>query len=93
MEGAEIVARKISRYAIFENLYLDRVHPATTPTKSLEGALVRLYAFILQYLAKSKTYFELETASTSYIQSGVSAGLKCPYRSHLENIGKPSRGI
>lgn len=93
MEGAEVIARSIPRFAIFEDLYLHRINLATKLIKSLEEALIRLYGAIFQYLAKAKKYFEQSTASTSYFYSSISAGLKCLNRTRLGSLGKPSRGI
>lgn len=53
VEGAEVIARMISRYAIFEDLYLHRTSKAT---RELQDALVRLYRTILLYLSKAKIF-------------------------------------
>ena len=56
VEGAEKLSRCISRFAIFEHIYLQ---PGSSPTViALREALVRLYAAILSYLAKAKRFFE-----------------------------------
>ncbi|KAK4692274.1 hypothetical protein P7C71_g4894, partial [Lecanoromycetidae sp. Uapishka_2] len=55
VEGAEAIARMISRYAIFEKVYLQRTSEAA---QSLQNALVRLYTTILLYLSKAKEFFE-----------------------------------
>ena len=48
------MARPISRYAIFEDVYLRHLSPATS---KLREALLNLYAVILLYLAKAKAFF------------------------------------
>ena len=53
--GLESIARMITRYAIFEDVYLARCSEAS---KELEQALISLYAVILTYLLKAKAYFE-----------------------------------
>ena len=93
MEGAEIIARSISRYAIFEDLYLHRVQTATKPINSLEKALIRLYGLVFQYLAKAKEYFGQSATSASYFYSGIIACLRLPNRTRLESLGDTSRGI
>ena len=59
VEGAEVIARMISRYAIFEDIYL---HRASKATQELQDALVRLYTTILLYLSKAKDFFEQNSA-------------------------------
>ena len=59
VEGAEYIARAISRYTIFEELYLSRSGKAS---QELKESIIRLYATILTYLAKAKCYFDENTA-------------------------------
>ncbi len=66
VEGVETIAHTISRYAIFEQIYLGRVKTATHAMRGLKEALVRLYAVILKYLSKAKSYLEENTASVSF---------------------------
>lgn len=54
VESMELVARLVTRYAIFEELYLQE--PSKT-TALLAQALVKLYAQILTFLAKAVKYF------------------------------------
>lgn len=58
VESVEAMARIISRYAIFEDIYLRHPSPAT---KKLKEALVGLYAAILLYLSKVKAFFQQST--------------------------------
>lgn len=53
VEGAESISRTISRYAIFEDIYLLR---RSDTVAALEEALIRLYASILLYLLKVKSF-------------------------------------
>ena len=53
--GVEMLSRMITRYAIFENLYLDR---ANQGSKELKIGLTSLYASILSYLSKAKRFIE-----------------------------------
>ena len=52
------MARSISRYAVFENIYLRHSSSATV---KLKEALVGLYAAILLYLSKAKAFFKQST--------------------------------
>ena len=63
VEGAETISHSISRYATLEQIYLRYDTTATRAIKGLEEALVRLYATVLIYLAKTKRYFEEPTPS------------------------------
>jgi hypothetical protein len=47
-EGLEKVSSLITRYAIFENLYL--VEPQTSAKAELRQALIGVYTLILRYL-------------------------------------------
>lgn len=58
VEGAEMIAYTIDRYAVFEGLYLRTQSAAVTRLKS---SLTMLYAAVLKYLAKAKHYFEQST--------------------------------
>ena len=66
MEGAETIARSLSRYATFEQIYLGCGNSTTRAVKGLEEALVKLYAVILVYLGRTKYYFEEHTPSGPY---------------------------
>lgn len=63
IEAAESIARVISRFAIFESIYLHRRVTATNTMKALESAVVRMYTSTLIYLARTKRYFDQNTAS------------------------------
>lgn len=63
VEAAETIAHSISRFTIFESIYLHRHSVMTKSVQALEEALVRLYASTLVYLARAKQYFEQNTAS------------------------------
>ena len=69
MEGAETIARSISRHATFEQIYLHHDTIVTRAMKGLEEAVVKLYAANLIYLAKAKKYFEEPTLSESCSQN------------------------
>lgn len=60
VEGLETISHLISRYAIFEDLYMQR---ETAVRAELEVMLIGLYAEVLKYLAKAKKYFQTSTAS------------------------------
>ena len=57
-EGLEHVLNLITRYAIFENLYL---HVDSAIEDQLADAIVRLYTAILTYLSKASRYYHLNT--------------------------------
>lgn len=60
IESAASIAEMISHYAIFEELYLQS---ASFAVNKLKGALVQLYAVIMIYLFKAKSYFDQNTES------------------------------
>jgi hypothetical protein len=60
IEGAASIAEIICRYAIFEDVYLQSTSPATD---ELTRALIQLYAAIVIYLSKAKSYFNQDSAS------------------------------
>ena len=60
IESLEAVSHLITRYAIFEELYLQRESAARY---ELEDMIVRLYAEVLTFLAKARKY--LQSSSTS----------------------------
>ena len=60
IEGLETVSHLITRYAIFENLY---IRPNASARGELEAMLIILYTDVLIYLAKARKYFQTATAS------------------------------
>src|SRR5205814_10309464 len=61
LEGMERTAYLVSRYAIFEELYL---HNQLSSFDGLERALVELYTTVLLYLSKARRYYDQNTACT-----------------------------
>ncbi len=66
VENLEIVSYLITRYAILEELYLQRKSVARD---KLEAMVVRLYAEVLTLLAKAKKYFQSSTTSKESTRS------------------------
>lgn len=60
IENLEVVSHLITRYAIMEELYLQRISQARD---KLEEMVVHLYAEILTFLAKVRKYFQSSTKS------------------------------
>ena len=60
VEGAEMIAYNIDRYAIIEEICL---RSGSIITAKLQDRLTALYAQILRYLIKAKKYFESKTGS------------------------------
>jgi hypothetical protein len=60
IEDAALIAELICRYAIFEDVYLQSSSPAAD---ELQRALVNLYAAIMVYLSKARSYFDQNLAS------------------------------
>ncbi|ERF70048.1 hypothetical protein EPUS_03600 [Endocarpon pusillum Z07020] len=58
-EGLEKVSSLITRYAIFENLYL--FEPQTSTKEELRRMLIGLYALILRYLLQAKLHYSRRT--------------------------------
>lgn len=63
IEAAENIARTISKFAVFEKIYLRRRAATMGSVEALAEAVVRLYASTLEYLANAKRYFDQNTAS------------------------------
>ena len=66
IENLEAVSHLITRYAILEELYLQRNSAAS---EKLEDMVVRLYAEILIFLAKAKKYFQSSAKRKKIIRS------------------------
>jgi hypothetical protein len=64
VESATSLAEIVCRYAIFEVVYLQSSSPAAD---ELRRALVKMYAAIMIYLSKVRSYFEQKTASKSSV--------------------------
>ena len=60
IESLEAISHLITRYAIFEELYLQRESAAR---HELEDMIVHLYAEVLTFLAKARKY--LQNSATS----------------------------
>ena len=60
VEGMELISNLITRYAIFEDLYLQRT---STVVDQLSQSLVNLYAAVLKYLSEARRYYSQNTAS------------------------------
>ena len=58
IEGVEVVSNLITRYAIFENVYLSKPSPAVD---RLEAALIVLYTAVLTFLGNTVHYFGKST--------------------------------
>ena len=72
VDGLETISRLITRYAIFEDLYILR----DSATRSdLEVALTGLYADMLVFLAKAKRYFQTSAASKFWLASPTEMNL------------------
>jgi len=63
VEGLETVSHLITRYAIFEDVHLQR---NTAASADLEPALTALYAELLIFLAKAKKYFQTPTTGECF---------------------------
>ncbi|KAF6230805.1 hypothetical protein HO173_010921 [Letharia columbiana] len=90
VEGAETMARSISRYATFEQIYLPYNSTASRAMKRLKDALVRLYAAILIYLAKAKRYFEEHTPKRMFKAALTS---QSDFEELLRNIDKHTANV
>ena len=60
IENLEAVSYLITRYAIFEELYLQR---ESATRNKLEDMIIHLYAEVLTFLAKARKY--LQSSATS----------------------------
>lgn len=60
LEGLERISGLISRYAIFEDLYLK---PQLKSYSGLERALTNLYVRVLKFLAKARIFYAKSSAS------------------------------
>jgi hypothetical protein len=60
------VSSLITRYAIFEGLYLrPTVAVAAAVKEQLSRSIVELYASVLKYLSKARRYYDRSTLRTS----------------------------
>ena len=66
IEGLERISSLISRYAIFEDLYLE---PQLKSYSGLEKALTVLYVGVLKFLAKARRFYAMRTASELHFHS------------------------
>lgn len=62
VENLETIAHLITRYAIFEDLYLQRLSAARA---ELEAKVISLYAEVLTFLVNAKKYFQTSTGGKS----------------------------
>lgn len=75
IEGLETISHLITRYAIFEDLYMQRDSAARG---ELETMLTGLYAEALIFLAKARKYFQTSTASEWLMCFGSLVKLNTP---------------
>lgn len=67
LEGLEYVSNLVSRYTIFELLYLKPNLASTAAAKDqLALCLLRLYTAVLQYLSQASHYYARGTVSVFY---------------------------
>lgn len=89
VEAAETIAHSISRFTIFERVYLHRHSSVTASVQALEEALVRLYASTFVYLARARQYFEQNTASSFQLILVSSRGLKLSTERVFQSVIRP----
>lgn len=77
VENLETVSHLITRYAILEELYLQRYSAARD---KLEDVVVHLYVEILTFLAKARQYFQTSAKSEKSVYSSL---FSC---SHLKSV-------
>ena len=63
VEGVEHVSNLITRYTVFEKLYL-RTNATATADGGLQKSIIKLYSAVLEYLANAARYYNRNTAST-----------------------------
>lgn len=71
VEDLETISHLITRYAIFETLYM---HRTSSVRAELEAALTSLYAEVLIFLVNAKRFFQTSTASkeaTSFFVNSI----------------------
>ena len=66
LENLETISHLITRYAMFEELYLQRNSAARA---ELEMKVISLYAEVLTFLGKARKYFQTSTRSKSALRS------------------------
>ena len=65
VEGMELVSNLVTRYAIFEKLYLRTVTGSEAEAggkDQLALAIVKLYIAVLKYLSNARRYYDRHTA-------------------------------
>lgn len=70
LQGVDAIAKMITRYAIFEGIYLES-HVLTPAETQLAESLTKLYASILVFLGKALHYYSKSTAMR-FAKSAVS---------------------
>ncbi len=68
IEGMELVSNLITRYAIFEKLYLGTMTGSEADAEGknlLAQAILKLYIAVLMYLSNAKRYYSRHTAGAS----------------------------
>ena len=68
IENLEAVSQLITRYAILEDLYLQR---SSAARDKLEDMVVRLYAGILTFLASARKYFQSSAKSNNLFAHNI----------------------
>lgn len=66
IENLETVSHLITRYAILEDLYMQR---NSAIRDKLEDMIVRLYSEILIFLARAKRFFQSSSKGQTYMHA------------------------
>lgn len=87
LQGVDAIAKMITRYGIFEGIYL--VSQVLTPAETqLAQSLTRLYASILVFLGKALHYYSNNTAirlaksAVSFSDNDIDNLLEAVYAEH-----------
>ncbi|KAL3471968.1 hypothetical protein BJX99DRAFT_262791 [Aspergillus californicus] len=62
IQGVDAIAKMITRYAVFETIYLGVRSAPTAADEQLRSSLTRLYAAVLTFLGKALHYYNQNTA-------------------------------
>jgi hypothetical protein len=88
LEGMELIAHLVNRYAIIEDLYLREDLPVT---EQLKQAIIKMYATVLRYLSEAKRYYSQNTAKR--MAKSMVQLTRNDFASHLDAITREQSSV
>ncbi|KAI2634056.1 hypothetical protein GGS21DRAFT_543965 [Xylaria nigripes] len=91
LEDMQSIANQICRCQVIEKYLQDSPSPADAAVNELKGALVRLYARILAYLAQVKAYFDNKSVKKQFLKDLLGGSQK--FKSHFKDITAAQKDV